>query len=106
MPRKVWVSGTTNALVAVQLFVAQLDQPGNEIPAGSTVDRTVHINPASGPCTRYAFDGVGTASFASVTRTATKTWLVQTKPSPNNGAHCVTDGVTYYMNVSFTIQGQ
>src|SRR5690349_9970516 len=37
-PRMVYVTGETNALVDVQLYVPRVDQPGAEIPVGSSVD--------------------------------------------------------------------
>lgn len=102
-PRKVYVAGETNALVEVQLYVPRVDQPGAEIPVGSSVDRNLSINPASGPCTRYNFDGNG-SDRVTVTRTSATTWLVETKPAPNNRAQCFNDGTIYSMDVSFTIR--
>lgn len=106
-PRKVWVGGETNALVEVMLYVARLDQPGAEIPIGGQEDRPVSINPASGSCGRYSFDGASGSDLATVTRIDAKTWLVQSKPAPNNRARCVSDGTgPYALDISFTVIAQ
>ena len=107
-PRKLWVGGATNAFVVASLYVPRVNRPGAEIPVGNTEDRALSINPASGLCGRYSFDGVGGADFASVTRTSATTWQVASKSGGLNHARCVSGtvaGVVYTLNVSFTIQG-
>jgi hypothetical protein len=106
-PRNVFVGGETNALVEAQLFLEGLNTPGAEIPVGESRDLVFAITPSSGPCGRYNFAINPGGDRVSVTRTAVSTWVVRTKPAPNNRAICMSDGSgPYAMDISFTIQAR
>jgi len=105
-PRSVFVAGETNALVPVQLYVQALDRPGAEIAVGDSLERYASITPARGPCDRYQFKVTAGGDPLVARRVDANTWLVHSKPAPNNRAVCMADGRVYALDVAFTVHGQ
>ena len=105
-PRTVFVGAETNARVAVQFFIEALHQPGAEIAIGDSLDRYATISPASGPCLRYSFAINAGGDRLVAKRADAGTWLVHTKPAPNNRAVCMDDGRVFAMDVELTVHAQ
>lgn len=105
-PRTGFIAGETNGLVPFQLYVEGLDPPGAEIAVGDSLDLHASITPESGPCSRYNFAINAGGDRLVARRLDAKTWLVHSKPAPNNRAVCVNDGRVFGMDVEFTVRGQ
>jgi hypothetical protein len=91
-----------------------LENTAYSIPAGTTVNRRLVVNPgvlSNNPsrCGRLFFGvgplgekGIGSDSVA-VTRLDASTWQVQSQPAPHDQAMCETNGQLYAMPVSFVV---
>lgn len=79
------------------------------IAVGATEPRTLNIGLASSRCdilrygTTLQTGAVIAADQVDVTRVDYRTWLVASRPAPNNRAYCRSTGISYQMPVRFKI---
>ena len=107
-PRKVTFaySDGVSETGAVFMNVRNVQNTTTVIPIGATVRRvfSAHSTRCDAVYWGNVRQGIAVpADSVLVTRVAPDTWHVQTQPSPNDRALCVTTGQSFHMPVDFTI---
>lgn len=109
-PRKVTVvyGPGDQASSTVFINVRELASTSYQIPIGTTVRRGLHVNEAR--CGGLVYQGqlgdgtsTGGADSVNVTRVSSSSWLVESRPYPDNEAYCKATGVKYNIAVRFTV---
>lgn len=107
-PRRILITygpGDTQATPTF-LNVREIANTSYRIPVGETARRALRMNDAR--CDGLVFigqvDGVVTgADSVNVTRTASDTWVVESRPFPDNRAYCRATGQMYHISVRFKV---
>ena len=80
------------------------------IPVGTSALRGLNVGlSGTGPgCNKFRWNDVVqgvpvNGDKVRVTRTDVYTWLVESQPAPLNKVYCLDNGLTYNINVRFTI---
>ena len=107
-PRTLTLTYSDGVVETAPVFmnVRRVQTSTSSIPIGETVKRPLAIQTPR--CEQLLWSSVRQgvpieADSVFVTRLASDTWRVQSQPSPNNRASCLTNGVVYNMDVDFTV---